>query len=76
MLPKTIVKRMPKVVNILVAFIKHIVRSPIIFRIKSLDNIYLGGRGVGCHVAGNVGNKLKDSFPGQMVAMIWGNFMF
>lgn len=103
MLPKTVVKRVPKAAEMLKAFIRHIVKSSVepkisgkkgvndpkrsngqpkmtdgpftpLSGITSLGQICFVSRGLGGHLAGYVGNKLKKDFPGEIIATIWGKF--
>lgn len=71
MYPDTIEKRAPKVLEMMVAFIQYIIIDKY-FKIKNLWSIFLGGFGVGGHLAGNLGHKLKENHKEESVGAVWG----
>lgn len=73
MYPNTIAERTPKVLDMMVAFIQYIITCTYI-KINELGSIFLGGFGLGAHLAGNLGHRLKDN--GKLVGAVWGKFWF
>ncbi|XP_031628597.1 phospholipase A1-like [Contarinia nasturtii] len=62
-------KRIPRVVEMASSFIQNIVDSKH-FKI-TLSSVYLTGFCLGGHVAGMVGNKLREIYKGHMVSAVW-----
>lgn len=74
MYPHTIAKRTPIVLDMMVAFIQYIITSSY-FIINELDSVFLGGFGLGGHLAGNLGYRLKQIHNGKLVGAVWGKFL-
>lgn len=64
--------RVPRVVEMATTFIRNIVNSNE-FNI-TLSSVYLSGFCLGAHIAGMVGQEMKESYNGRCAAAIWGTF--
>lgn len=75
MYPHTIAERTPLVLDMMAAFIQYILTSTYI-NINELGSIFLGGFGLGAHLAGNLGHRLTQIHVGKLVGAVWGKFWF